>query len=95
MQAIVLADDDLRRLERQFGPEVRQMGCWNSDGVFGYASIPISAVEQATEDLGTPGLFEAVSRLKSDPAPTNLFLEMVQTYGPGFIVKIKAATFRP
>src|ERR1035441_968201 len=49
MEAIVLGDDDLRRLETRFGPVVRQMGPWNSDGVFGYCSVPISAVEEAIE----------------------------------------------
>jgi len=32
MEEIVVAEDDLRRLEKRFGPEVRLMGAWNSDG---------------------------------------------------------------
>jgi hypothetical protein len=47
MEAIVLTDDELKRLETPFGPVVRHMGPWNSDGVFGYASVPIA------EDCGS------------------------------------------
>jgi hypothetical protein len=32
MEAIFLTDDELKRLETRFGPVVRQMGPWNSDG---------------------------------------------------------------
>jgi len=54
MEAIYLTDDELKRLEARFGPLVRQMGPWNSDGVFGYASVPIVAVEKAAGTLANP-----------------------------------------
>ncbi len=56
MEAIFLTDDELKRLETRFGPAVRQMGPWNSDGVFGYASVSIAAVEKAAETLRIPML---------------------------------------
>ena len=47
MKIIDIPDDDLKRLERRFGPDVRHMGPWNSDGVFGYASVSLGVVESA------------------------------------------------
>ena len=44
---IIVPDDDLKNLEKRFGPGVRNMGPWNSDGVFSYSSIPIVVVEEA------------------------------------------------
>ena len=70
MEAIVLTDDELRRLETRFGPVVRQMGPWNSDGVFGYASVPIAAVEKAAETFENPDLLVAILRLRT-PERTN------------------------
>ena len=49
MKTIDIPDDDLKRLERRFGPDVRHMGAWNSDGVFGYSSVSLGAVEAAAE----------------------------------------------
>ena len=49
MKTLVIPEDDLKRLERRFGPDVRRMGPWNSDGVFGYTSISLGAVESAAE----------------------------------------------
>jgi hypothetical protein len=54
MKAIVLPDDVLRHLEKRFGPEVRQMGSWNSDGTFGYSSVSMVAVEKAAKALENP-----------------------------------------
>ena len=59
MEAIFLTDDELKRLETRFGPVVRHMGPWNSDGVFGYASIPLVAVQKAAETLANPNLLTA------------------------------------
>ena len=56
MEAIVLTDDELRVIEKRFGPEVRQMGPWNSDGTFGYSSVSVIAVEKAAEELEDPNL---------------------------------------
>jgi len=53
------------RLETRFGPVVRQMGPWNSDGVFGYESIPLVAVEKAAETIADPGPLIALPRLRA------------------------------
>ncbi|MGD0669518.1 MAG: hypothetical protein ABSB23_18320 [Bryobacteraceae bacterium] len=91
MNTIVIPEDDLQRLERRFGPDVRRMGPWNSDGVFGYTSISLGTVESAAEAVGRPGLPEAVSQLKEAREPVAAFLQLVETFGPDLVVKIKAA----
>jgi len=91
MKSIVIAEDDLKRLERRFGPDVRRMGSWNSDGVFGYTCISLGAVESAAEAVGRPGLPEAVSRLKDAREPVAAFLDLVEAFGPDLVVNIKAA----
>ena len=60
MRAIILSDEDLKPLERRFGPQVRQMGTWNSDGVFSYASVPVVAVQKAVQSLDDPAASRAV-----------------------------------
>jgi hypothetical protein len=91
MNIIVIPEDDLQRLERRFGPDVRRMGPWNSDGVFGYTSISLGALESAAEAAGQPGLPEAVSRLKEAREPVAAFMDLVEAFGPDLVVKIKAA----
>lgn len=91
MKIIVIPEDDLKRLERRFGPEVRRMGSWNSDGVFGYLSIPMGTVESAAEAVGQPGLPEAVSRLQEAREPAAAFLELVEAFGLDLIAQTKAA----
>jgi hypothetical protein len=66
MEAIVLTDDELKLLEKRFGLRVRQMGPWNSDGTFGYSSIPIAAVEKAAETLQNPDLTVAETRRREN-----------------------------
>ena len=61
MEAIFLTDDELKRLETRLGPFVRQMGPWNSDGIFGYASVSIMAVEKAAETLANPKATDSAS----------------------------------
>jgi hypothetical protein len=95
MRTIVVPEDELQRLERRFGPDVRRMGPWNSDGVFGYASISLGAVESAAEAAGRPGLPEAVSRLKDAREPVAAFVDLVETFGPDLVVRIKAAYSQP
>jgi len=90
MEAIVLTDDELKRLERRFGPVVRQMGPWNSDGVFGYASVPIVAVEKAAETLGNPNLLLSLPRLRT-PERTKTFVELLDDFGSVFVERIVAA----
>ena len=88
---IIVSDDDLKPLEKRFGPDVRQMGAWHSDGVFGYSSVPIVAVEEAAESLNDPTVVEAVIRLKQAPERTKPFLELVHSFGPALVEKIVAA----
>ena len=90
MEAIVLTDDELQRLERRFGPVVRQMGPWNSDGVFGYASVPIVAVEKAAETLENPNLLVALPRLRATEQTTT-FIELLEDCGPVLVERIVAA----
>jgi len=88
---IIVPDDDLKNLEKRFGPGVRNMGPWNSDGVFSYSSIPIVVVEEAAESMNDPMIAEAVIRLKQAPERTKPFLELVHSSGPALIEKIAAA----
>jgi hypothetical protein len=89
--AIIVPDDDLKNLEKRFGPCVRNMGPWNSDGVFSYSSVPIVAVEEAAESMNDPMVAEAVMRLKQASERTKPFIELVQSSDPAFIEKIAAA----
>jgi hypothetical protein len=89
--SIIVPDDDLKRLEKRFGPGVRQMGSWSSDGVFAYSSVPIVAVEEASKFMNNPTVVEAVFRLKQAPERTKPFLDLVHSFGPDIIEKIAAA----
>jgi len=91
MEEIVLTEDDLRRLEKRFGPAVRLMGAWNTDGTFGYASIPLCVVRKAADDLANPELILVLSRLEHMPERTTAFLEMLYTIGSPLITAIVAA----
>ena len=90
MEAIILSDDELRLLEKRFGPAVRRMGPWNSDGVFGFASVSIVAVEKAAEALQNPDLIVALPRLKRTPERTKTFIELLETFGHALIDRIVA-----
>lgn len=91
MKTIDIPDDDLKRLERRFGPDVRHMGAWNSDGVFGYSSVSLGAVEAAAEGACQPGLLEAVLQLGNAREPVAAFLALLEAFGPELIARIKAA----
>ena len=86
MEAIVLTDDELKRLETRFGPFVRQMGPWSSDGVLGYASVPIVAVEKAAETLANSDLLTAL-RLRT-PEATKTFFELLEDFGSVLVERI-------
>ncbi len=90
MEAIVLTDDELKRLETRLGPVVRQMGPWYSDGVFGYASVPIAAVEKAAETLEDPNLLVALPRLRT-PERNTTFLELLEGFGSVLAERVAAA----
>ncbi len=87
MEAIFLTDDELKRLETRFGSVVRQMGTWNSDGVFGYASIPLVAVQKAAETLANPNLLTALPRLRT-PERTKTFIELLEDSGSVLVERI-------
>ena len=91
MKAIVVSDDELKLLEKRFGPEVRHMGSWNSDGTFGHSSIPVVAVEKAAEALEDPDLTIALSSLMQTAERTKPFIELLETFGPALIERIVAA----
>src|ERR1022692_3708484 len=91
MKTIVVPDDDLKRLEKLFGPGVRQMGSWNTDGVFSYSSVPMAAVEDAAGSLNDPIVADAVFRLREAPERTGRFVELIQSFGPALIEEIIAA----
>jgi hypothetical protein len=92
MKVIVVTDDELQRLEKRFGPSVRQMGPWNSDGTFGYSSVPIAAVEKAAEALADPNLLEALSRVDlKQSTRTKPFIDLLEAFGPALIERIVAA----
>jgi len=88
---IVLTDDDLRCLEKRFGPGVRQMGPWNSDGIFGYCSVPIAAVEKAACSLNDSVLLESIQELTATQDRTPRFMEMLQQSGVALIEQIVVA----
>jgi len=90
MNAIVVADDDLRRLEERFGPTVRHIGPWNSDGTFGYCSVPIAALEKAVDVLNEPAVSESLQQLKEASDRTSRFIEMLQNVGLVLIEKLVA-----
>lgn len=84
MDAIVLTDDDLRILERRFGPNVRKMGPWNSDGTFGYSCVSMADVKKAAESMEDSDLMMALWRLIDAPG-TEPFLELLETFGQPLI----------
>jgi hypothetical protein len=91
MEAVILTDEELKPLEKRFGFRVRQMGPWNSDGSFGYSSVPIVAVERAAEALQIPDLTLAIPRLRTTLERTKPFIELLETFGTGLIDRIVAA----
>jgi hypothetical protein len=91
MEEIVVTEDDLSRLEKRFGSDVRLMGSWNSDGTFGYASVSLSAVRRAAEDLVNHGVIANLCRPKQMPERTTEFLELLNTVGFPLISAIVAA----
>ena len=91
MKEIILTDDDLRQLERRFGPCVRHMGPWNSDGIFGYCTVPMDSVEKVADALNDEGLSQCVQQLKDAPDRATWFMEVLQRFGSALIERIAAA----
>ena len=90
MNAIVIADDDLRRLEKRFGPAVRHIGPWNSDGTFGYCSVPMADIERAVDVLNEPAVSESLLQLKAVSDRSSRFIEMLQNFGLVLIERLVA-----
>jgi hypothetical protein len=88
MKAIVVTEEELQRLEKRLGPGVRHMGPWNSDGTFGYSTVPMVAVEKAAEALEDPDLMAALSRLGHPSHATQPFIELLESFGPDLVEKI-------
>jgi len=91
MEEIILTEDDLGRLEKRFGSAVRLMGSWNSDGTFGYTSVPLAVVMKTVEKLANAALTEELSRLKHTPERTTAFLELLGTLGSPLVAAIVTA----
>ena len=90
-ELIIIPDEELSRLEQRFSCAVRRMGEWNTDGVFGYCSVPVSAVERVAKESSDPVLLEAASRLRRSGERAKLFLGLLQRFGPTLIEKITTA----
>ena len=88
---IVIPEDQLRVLEKKYGPDVRLMGNWNSDGVFGFCSVPFAVIEKAAESVGAKSLSQAVRRLRVAEDRTQPFIDMVRAYGPSLVRQIAVA----
>ena len=87
---ILLADEELRNLEKDFGPEVRRMGSWNTDGIFGYSAIPIPVVERAMDGIPDPSLIEALHELEhsGQNERTRRFIDLLYSFGPALVGKM-------
>jgi hypothetical protein len=88
MEGILVTDDELKLLEKKFGPTVRDMGAWNSDGTFGYSWISLAVVEKAAESITDPDLQTALSRLVSVSDPKQSFLTLLEMFGHSAIDRI-------
>ncbi len=91
MNDIVLADEHLRQLEKQFGPAVRYMGPWNSDGTFGYCTVQIATLEKVANTIQDPTLSQRLQQLKGTPDSSTRFIELLHNYGAVLIAEIVAA----
>ena len=90
MEVILLMEDDLKHLEHRFGPVVRRMGPWNSDGVFGYATVPLPAVESAAGRLECAQITGVLHRLHT-PERTRVFIKFLEDGGAVLVEQIVAA----
>ena len=88
MKGIVLSDDQLKMLEKRFGPAVWMMGPWNSDGTFGYSWIAFPVVESAAQSTADPALMMALSRLNDASEPSAPFIALLETFGNSLIERI-------
>ncbi len=87
MQDIIISDEELTGLEKRFGPDVRQMGPWLSDGVFAYISVPIAIVEKAAELLQDRSALETVCCLRTNRERIGVLMDLLQSR-PDFLDEI-------
>jgi hypothetical protein len=66
------------------------MGPWNSDGIFGYESVSMAAVERAVEVLDNANLLVALQRLRR-PEGTKTFVKLLEDFGSALVVRIVIA----
>ncbi len=88
---IVLVDEQLRELERRFGPDVRQMGSWNTDGSFGFCAVPIAVVEEAAQAVGSSGLSEAVKSANASEDRAIRLIEFLEAFGSKLVQAVVAS----
>lgn len=91
MSEIILTDDDLRQLEKRFGPTVRYMGPWITDGSFGYCAVRITSVEKAADALHEKVLLDSLQQLRGPSERATRFMEILREYGSALIDQIIAA----
>jgi hypothetical protein len=88
---IVLSDEKLRVLERRFGPDVRQMGSWNTDGSFGFCAVPVAVLEEAAQAVGSPTLTEAIKSANSSEDRAMRLIEFLEAFGSKLVEAIVAS----
>lgn len=88
MESIILTDDELKTLEKRFGPNVRNMGPRISDGTFGYSSVPMAVIEKAAEAMQNPNVMSALALLMDAPERTKSFIQLLGTFGQSLIERI-------
>jgi hypothetical protein len=88
MDSIILTDDELKILEKRFGPNVRKMGPWISDGIFGYTSVSMAVLEEAAETMGNSNLMATLGLLIDAPERTEAFIHLLETSGCSLIQRV-------
>jgi hypothetical protein len=63
-QIVRIPAEDVERLVKRFGSRVRGMGHWNKT-TDGSVEIPIANIASVTRDLGSAGLSQALTELRS------------------------------
>ncbi len=93
MKTIILPDEQVTGLEKMFGEKVRLMGAWNSDGVYGYLSIPIICIHRAAKALNIPHLMDHVLQVnqEAENGKPELFCKLLDQYGSILIEQITIA----
>ena len=91
MEGIVLTDEDLNTLEKRLGPDLRKMGPWITDGIFGYCWVSLAVLEEAAESVEDPNLMMAVLKLRDASERIGPFIGLLESSGHSLIERIVAA----